>query len=208
MRLVILDTNATWTDVLLQSKTSTAFLRARKDEDFEVIVPAIVVAEVTKQYPDRAREAIGKFEKATSELGHFGIDVGAAEPAVDPDFEATYRRRLRELEIEIAPAPDPSEAIRWSVERRKPFKGNRAGLPDALIWSTVLDHAASFEEVVLVTSNRNDFCDDGSATALATALREDLKARGLGPERVRILPTIRDLIPSTPGAYARALALL
>lgn len=184
--------------------------------DFEIVVPRIVVEEAVRQYPDRLRGELERAEKAVRGLGSELAALGLPPPvAPDVDTEAAiarYERDLRErlssTGCEIAEHPPGVEAAAtWASTRRKPFKQDGRGLPDAFVWLTVLDKAQD-DDVVLVTANGNDFADENDPTLPAPELRADLKSRGIHPGRVRLVRTAVEFAAEfvTPAARARGRA--
>jgi hypothetical protein len=209
MKAVVLDTNAGWSDVLLRGPAATALLESRKDVDLEVVIPEVVILETIKQYPDRAKKAQAAAFAARREL--LALGLAASEPAEgghETPFADIYRQRLTSVGVRVAPHPDPLPAVRWSVERRRPFKETGVGFPDAVIWLTVLAIASEFDEVLFITQNVHDFGDPVDPTELAPELKADLAERGLPSSRVRIVRSIREALPPDAEAHRRALTLL
>jgi len=103
-------------------------------------------------------------------------------------------------------------ALGWSVHRRKPFKPDGQGLPDAAVWLTALREAQAGRRVVLLTANSTDFCADGETMTLAVELESDLEAFGIAREQVSVVKHVRDLLdqilPAPASADARAIRLL
>lgn len=191
--VVVLDTNAGWSDVFLQGPAATALLEWRKSAGLEIVVPEVVVLETVKHYPDRARKAVVNAANSRREMLALGLPAG--DPVEEPDvaaFEESYRKRLVSARVRVAGPPDTTPAVSWAVDRRKPFRDSGVGFQDTLIWLTVLDLAADVDEVIFVTDNIRDFADPNDAATLAPELKQDLIERGMPSTRVRIVRSIRD----------------
>lgn len=198
--LVVLDTNAFYSDVHGTRPRLRGILDAPLSQAaFEVFVPEVVLRELDKQFARRSKKLVREMNKA---LGEFRNELAALGLApverrqVDDDAVKQYRheleQRLTKAGVEIMPIPqDLSAALDWSVNRRKPFKDTGEGLPDAVIWLSILELASTRTDTILfVSSNRKDFAEDGSTTELAAPLKEDLRARKRPAGQVRLVPGI------------------
>lgn len=87
--------------------------------------------------------------------------------------------------------PDLSPAVEWTVRRRQPFKEKGQGLPDAVIWLSILELASErSESITFVTSNVRDFAEPGTESELADVLKDDLRERGRPPGQARLVDGI------------------
>jgi len=200
--LVVLDSNAFHAD----ARADRSLIRSILDEalpkgSFELFVPEVVLQELDKQFAQRSKKAAKEINKAIGEQKSELHELGLTEPApmtVDPDDVAGYRAaleaRLESVGTEILPLPaDLSPAVAWAVNRRKPFKQQGDGFPDAAIWLTVLDLAlARPEQIMLVTDNTKDFGDGKEPVGLSETLADDLEQRGRPRDQVRLLPGIHE----------------
>jgi predicted nucleic acid-binding protein len=194
--IVVLDTNAFYGDVEGARTKLTAVLDGAEKGDFELIVPQVVLDELVKQYPKRIKQAARRINKAIGEQGRTLAELGITPPALflpQRDGDA-YRDRLTKRlrgsgAVVRQPPADISLALDWAIHRRKPFKETGEGLPDAVIWLTLLDLAVERapKPVLLVTTNTKDFGDGSSPPNLATELIEDLRARGLRDGQVALI---------------------
>ncbi len=199
--IVVFDTNVFYTDV----RADRALLRSVLDDAlakgaFELFVPEVVLRELDKQFAARTKKIVREINKALGEhddeLRQLGIERPHRMDRDDSDV-AGYREALVErLELAgtkmLAIPEDLSPALDWAVQRRKPFKENGEGFPDAVIWLSVIELAATREEeIVLVTANSTDFAVKKDCDELAEELRSDLVERGRPPEQVRLSLGIR-----------------
>jgi predicted nucleic acid-binding protein len=195
--IVVLDTNVLHRDVWGQRPAFQALVDRAEHGQFEVVVPRVVVDELFRQFPDRLRELLKdtavNLKKTAPELKAFGLPVPSQHEVDVDDAVARYpgalEDRLSGPGRRIADHPEAARTAKWAVNRRRPFKADGRGLPDALIWLTVLE-CAQEDDVVFVTSNTTDFADPDSPERLAPELRADLQEAGFAPERVRLVPTL------------------
>jgi hypothetical protein len=176
--------------------------------------------ELVRQYPERLGDLIKKTKKnikdTRRDLESFGLDV-PKEPDVDVDTAiADYRDRLENRltgqgrRIAENPANVGAAAI-WAAQRRTPIKQDGTGLPDAVVWLTAVE-AAGNDNVVLISANSRDFAHPDDATKLHTDLLDDLKAAGLDPDRIRLVPDtyefIKQFLPPAPNLEVEAHKIL
>lgn len=219
---VVLDTNVFYGDVYARKRLLSAVLDGAAAGDFEVVVPEVVVLELARQFPEKLTKVIANADKSAQQTAKEFQQVGLPSPPPAPvidaapliaDYEVALRARLSGLGTTVAPHPDDlTSLIRWSVAKRKPFKITGEGLPDATIWLSVLGIASKFSEVLFVSENAKDFASDDDDSELAPALLDDLVSLGLLPGRVRLVPSLTDLVdrilPPLADADARAARLL
>lgn len=200
LMLVVFDTNVFYGDVHAdRSRLRSILDSAAEEELFEVLVPEVVMQELDKQYPRRAKKVIKAVNKAlgehSTELQELGLE--GPTPMSRDDYNAeTYRAsletRLTKAGTRVLSVPgDLSPAVPWAVRRRKPFKETGEGFPDAAIWLTVLELAGSTgDEIVFVSNNTNDFGDGQEPVGLGPDLQQDLVDRGRPRDQVRLVPGI------------------
>jgi PIN domain len=164
---------------------------------FELFIPEVVV---DKQFAQRSKKIVREVNKALGEhedeLRQLGIQRPAQMVRDDEDingYRAALVKRLTDAGANVLDIPaDLSPALDWAVNRRKPFKQNGEGFPDAAIWLSVLELAlAREEEIVLVSANSTDFAIKKDSDELAKELRNDLVERGRPPEQVRLSLSLR-----------------
>lgn len=198
--LVVFDTNVFHGDFRADRGRLRSILDAALPAGaLELFVPEIVLLELDKQFAARTKRVIKEINKAIGghegELTELGLDgpprMIRDQQEID-DYKGTLEARLLDAGAEILGIPtDLAPAVDWSVKRRKPFKQNGEGFPDAVIWLSVLDLSESREEeIVLVTSNTKDFGDGSEPARLASEMRDDLEQRGQPPDRVRLVAGI------------------
>ncbi len=213
MLQVVLDTNALFRDRYAERPVAAAAWNGAAAGDFELVIPEVVVQELAKHFPGDLRDAVESVNSALAKqhkpLASMGLeapdemDVDIA--AISADYEPRLRERCTAAGCRIAPTPDLRPAELWAVHRRKPFKPNGHGLPDAALWLTALEIAAD-DDVVIVTNNTDDFGD--GAGGISGDLLDDLPARGISPGRIRILRDLYELQRAVvkPAAEAEARA--
>jgi len=198
---VILDTNAFYSDVHATRDGFRALFTASASGDLEVVVPQVVLDELARQYPERLEVAIRALQsavrKSTPELRSLGLTIPEVSetPLVSTaDYASRLRRRMLDYRVRISATPHAlSPFLAWSVAKRRPFKKSGAGLPDAVIWASVL-HEARDVPVILVTDNVSDFGDPADPTRVHEDLRQDLVSHALPANRVRIVRDMQTLL--------------
>jgi hypothetical protein len=198
--LVVLDTNAFHSDVHATRPRLRGILDAPLNQAaFEVFVPEVVLRELDKQFARRSKKvvrdmnkAFGDFKDDLAALGMVPLERRQVDGAAVEKYRHDLEVRLSNAAVTILPTPeDLSPAIEWAVNRRKPFKDSGEGLPDAVIWLSVLELACTRPDPILfVSSNWKDFADAGSDSVLAAVLKEDLRARKRPGGQVRLAPGI------------------
>jgi hypothetical protein len=132
-------------------------------------VSEITVREHARHYQQQAPAAAAKAKASISQLSKLLLDkpVPAIPSLRDTvEFEPTFRKRLKELGIEVVPIPEVTHAtiVDRDLGQLKPFNASGKGYRDVLIWLgflNCLDRAT--EKAIFVTSNSNDFCGAGGS---------------------------------------------
>lgn len=209
--IVVLDTNCFHSDRGVSRPQLTELLGHAEQGRCSVVVPESVIAELINQYPSALKSAIDKTRAALGGLR--AVDI-VADEFVSPDtqklvaaYEATLRQRLSRPGCRIATNPgDVGALVDRSVRELKPFGTKKAdnSVVDAVIWFTVLD-LVDDDEVVLVSENINDFCEEGTLE-LHSHLKYDLTAKTHG---ARLVKYVQDLVDElAPSETEKAQALL
>jgi hypothetical protein len=213
---IVIDTNALENDRYAKRPVADAAWRGAAVGDFELVVPEAVIGELVKHFPEALQKTAGELDAALKkrrrEFATFGLDAPQM-PSIDvaalsAAYEAALRVRCSEIGCRIAPTPDLGAALAWAITRRKPFDASGHGLPDAVIWLTVLELAA-VDDVIFVTNNSKNF---GKPSQLHPELRGDLTEQGIPQDRVRIVKDLfalqREIVERAAEATARVTRLL
>ena len=195
---VVLDSNVIiQKDWHLTSPAALVLLAASRDSGVHLALPELVIREVATKHREREQATIAKLESTRRSLialqAAFSSDDRVPVEPVSDSWAADFRVRLRDALTEILPLDSAShdELIERALARRRPFDGEgRAGYRDALIWYAVL-RLADKDEVVFV-SDDGHFAGDGGT--LHPDLRDDLVARGLAADRVRLFGSLTDAV--------------
>jgi hypothetical protein len=176
---------------------------------FELVMPTVVFLEMVNKVRERIETATGKMLNGTLSLKKIGVGHGIVPPShtgLTAKFTAGLKARIAAAG-RFAPIPDADhgELVARSITGMKPFRSSGVGYRDALIWLTVLAEAED-DDVVFVSSNTNDFAEDG-------ALHPDLKSEvALCPHEVTLLGSIEEFIeryvPQADQALAKVEQLL
>lgn len=168
----------------------------------EIVVPEIVVQEVKNHYEEKVTKAhsdiVGKAKRLNGILrGGESLNIGDLDIAT---VATNYNQSLDDKFAEF-PATRPgyeniphADLIARDLARKRPFQDSGKGYRDSLLWETVLREVANNDvDTVLVTNNKNDFCS-GDDYLLHPNLVEDLDARGISSERVRVYKDLDSFI--------------
>jgi hypothetical protein len=196
--IVVLDTTALHGDVYAEgSWLATLFSAAAEHDDLEVWVPAAVVEELVRQFPERLLELRRKLRGHRHDVRAFGWRLPELPEDVETEamaYRSTLTVRLRGRGRQIAAHPASiGKAVDWVAQRRKPAKSDGRGAVDAAIWLTVLEAAAQGSEVVLVSANTEDFADPADKGQLHGVLLADLDEQGIPRDRVRLMPRVLEV---------------
>ncbi|WP_158566459.1 PIN domain-containing protein [Micromonospora craterilacus] len=182
---VIVDTTATFADVMMKSTAWIQLLTLCHDSKIQVVLPDVVLRETARHWETEARRAIetanGKIagiKKSREKLTEMGIDgsslVDSTRVTATPDksaFEEETREKLVSLGVQVAPVPDHVDietVLQRDLARLKPFTDSGKGFRDVLVWETtkqVAMESKAGDEIFLVTNNSTDYCDETGALA-------------------------------------------
>ena len=216
MLIVFPDTNALFSDTLLNADAGRALLGALRPGVAEMHISPVVIAELARQRADRVRTEAEGVRARLGKLGRLaGADPQAAVDATDSLVaEALNRGHGRWAEITATSAvvalPWPETPLRELVERelarRRPYidkKDGSIGQRDTAIWLGLLAvaEARPDDDIVFVTAD-NGFLD---GHALHPDLMDDLRAAGIAraPKVLKSLEAAKELVDD---AVARAAA--
>jgi predicted nucleic acid-binding protein len=193
--LVVFDTNVFYGDVRAdRSRLRSILDGAVAVGSFSLFIPEVVLQELDKQFLRRTKKALREINdaigKQEDELKELGVP---APPRLDRDeadiagYRGALEARLRQAGAKLLPIPnDLSPALSWAIARRKPFNAQGTGLPDAVLWLSVLELAKGTDEEIVLVAKDNNFAE-GKPPQLAKVLRDDLKAQGCRGDQVRLV---------------------
>jgi hypothetical protein len=215
--LVILDTTELKEAPRLYEGLLGVLLHASRIRRVRVGIPEVVRNEFERHQRRALSDAIKKASEAEMSQSRITGTKPPAAAELEPlfiDWKRTVATRLEAAQVTILGLPDTSHAamLERDLGNRRPFQDGK-GYRDALIWETVLAAAAAAgsDSVLFVSRNSGDFADK-EKKGWHPDLLDDLKARGLREERVRLAlglkAAIDDLgmIPKDEPSLAHALA--
>ncbi|MGH3087394.1 MAG: PIN domain-containing protein [Rubrobacteraceae bacterium] len=173
---MILDTNALFGGKPFTRSESAVLLMLSKTKHIRLVIPDVVLHELSRQWADSIAENNAKIESAfdgsNKIMGEVRIpDFSIELPTVDrSDLHEAATAMLVDRGVEIPAFPEVAvvDLLERDLDRRKPFgkcgkcgKGS-TGFRDALIWENVRsicdDLADPAGPVIFVTDNHKDFC--------------------------------------------------
>ena len=154
-------------------------------------VPAVVIDELTAKLKREIQEEVN------GPLRKWGIKLGKSlKPQLDPQEEAeVLRTKLHECEMVLEyPRISHEDLAKRAINRTKPFKENDTGYRDSLIWESVVELAATIKDPDEVALMSSDKVFRGSKGGLAGELKDDLKRRGISPDKVILVRSVSEFI--------------
>jgi len=197
---IVIDTNIFFDDLRLKRSLDLLFKKI-ENVPFSLRMPEIVVQEVINKYKEQRQAHLNRLVTSVRELKSLTILDVEIEELEDEhlanDLQA-YEHFLREKILsngEIVPIPEVSiqSLVDRDLARRRPFKENRVGFRDTLIWETIMRLATTeeCEGIVFITENTKDFLENNR---LHPHLVDDLTQRGLAPEIVTLFVSVEQFI--------------
>lgn len=199
-RTVIIDSNPTWHDYGCRNPLLCELLDSARKGEIKVGIPEVVVDEINRQYREHVASertavarALGSYDRLTGTRHECPISLGEVE-SLGAEFDFAPAFKAKGGSVLPFPDVDPRTLHRRSLEHRRPFDDDDRGYRDALIWETVLTELAqSTERVIFVTRDKGFY--DGREPH--PHLLEDLKARGITPDRLILVKTFEEALALT-----------
>lgn len=195
---IFLDSNITYTDLLLAGPPMTLLERFLKHSENELCIPQVVIDETVRHFNKKYSSALRSFQKMTWISSVINQDVGQLIGVEDAekDYRSVFLDRLKSLNARIIPLPEIETKIilKRDLAGRKPFDASGKGFRDTLIWENVLEDCAQHSEVIVIISADSDFGifskETNGLPKLHDDLKNDLTSAGYSPERVLIRRSI------------------
>lgn len=199
--VVILDTNALYGRKPLSQAYSVRLLALAESGHVRLIVPEVVLLELSRQWHEEAQEKSTEALTAVKKLNESLVEFDLGQVEIDTPtpgrtaFYAHAENLFRSKRVEIPPPPEVSirDLLSKEIDVRKPFDRQGTGFRDALIWETVRELCGNLGDpstpVVFVTSNHTDFCSKKGG-GLHPDLRQDLTAS----QALDVVPSLHHLL--------------
>ncbi len=203
MLTVVVDTNAVHRDPWLTRDDAPKLVQLAASGVCEVVYPRVVIAELTRQRVESARDAHDAAAAGVKQMGVAGVDVAETvallqgahdrtETEIDDAFTAVLTKDgIREIPV---PEVETTDLLERDLGRRRPFleieqgKTKKSlGFRDVLIWESVLgvvQGPTAGDTVFFVTFDAGFLADDKKSLHLD--LLEDLDRLGIPRGRVRL----------------------
>lgn len=189
----------------LTGAAAQALLAASERNRLRLVVPEIVIREVTNSQGEREMAAISKVNSEQRKLrrlqNHFSI-----KPPILPDpapvreaYAEQLRERLKQARVETPALPDvpQDQVVDRALARRRPFDSEgHKGYRDTLIWLNVLDLVNEDEELLFVTDD-GDFLAKDDKGKLHQHLLDDLAERGINATSIRVCDSLEAAVEIT-----------
>lgn len=199
--VVVLDTNAVHGSKPFTRSDSAVLLMLAKTNRLRLVIPDVVLHELSRQWADSIAESSAKIHKAVNDSNSIMSEVSVPGASVQmPTVDRHHLHKaatamLVQRGVEIPECPDLAVAalLERDLDRRKPFENSGKGFRDALIWenirSTCVDLADPATPVILVTDNHSDFCVDSDGE-----LHPDLRGELPDGQRLEVVKRLNLLL--------------
>jgi rRNA-processing protein FCF1 len=189
--IILLDTNVLRDNAAMTGPLFTALKAFARLEGCEVVVPEVVLEELTAHLAteiEKIQRSITKFKRRSAFAGSVAWkdheDLSATE------VRESLRSRLGDAGFSLAPFPEVAheEIVARMHAGRKPFgRGeSEVGYRDYLIWRVAVAVAEN-DEVVLITENSRDFAGPEGT------VHEDLAVE-LGSRTVTVSSSLHEVV--------------
>jgi PIN domain len=170
LKFIVLDSSALISDYWLRSPSFVLLRDFLKKSSATLVVPRIVLEEVTNHHREDFEEVKSDLQKNYREVARllpgFTKTRGLLGEISKIDLKTPYPQYLADelgkLKAHISDYRSiPHEiVVGRALRRKRPFQPNGKGYRDALIWECILrDCVKEVGDTVLITNNRLDFCD-------------------------------------------------
>jgi hypothetical protein len=193
VQLIFFDTTALHKGWFLRGPRWDVVRAAAMDGRIQAAVSEASIQELVRQAEERVTEIRKDRNEHDRDFESLGLSAPHSDPGFDKvRFEANIRERFNESRIEILPLPGASlqEILVRDLSVTPPFQRSGKGFRDTLIWLTLVEWHSGEGELIFVTANTKDFCENGK---LAPQLVHEL------PEgsSVRVVPSMDSLVTGT-----------
>jgi hypothetical protein len=191
--IVIFDTNIWYSQLGLKSPSSAAVRFFLRHHGAKVAIPEVVRLEVTHNLSKRLLQHIdsirSEYRQLLTAFGRLHELVLPTEPEVSARIDDLFSS----LGVDVLDVPFSLESARSSflktISKLPPSQATQQ-FKDGVLWADCLSLSRT-DEVVLVTDDRAFYEDQKPTKGLAQSLQEEV---GRSPYRIRVLPTLTDLL--------------
>ena len=200
--VIVLDTNALHGRKPFTRADSAVLLELARIGHIRLVLPDVVLHELSRQWAERLDEHRAKLGSALGELNGTLEEAGVPELSLEqPGLDravfydaASVLLSRKGVEIPACPDVSASDLLNRDISTRKPFSRDGKGFRDALIWENVRALCDGLDDlstpVLFVTNNSDDFCDALDKKALHPDLRTELVAL----ERFEVVTFLKDVL--------------
>jgi hypothetical protein len=201
--ILILDTNAMWSNPELQGDRWGAVRRAVAEQVLTVIVPRIVVAELTGRTRTERRKS-----RPSNRPDHNAPDSvkEAHQSVIDQvemwaqSYDADIAIRGAGFTIAPTPAVDHDELAQRAIDRVAPFDEDGGGYRDAIHWHSVLEQVRAHpDKQIVFMSNDSGFRSSRKSSGFDQQLADEA-AEILTTGTLTLVETLGEF--DVPGKYA------
>ena len=195
---IFIDTNIFISERYFVSSFVTSFFKACKLLRIKIFVPELVIDEVKGNYYLELRKRYQLLEKSVKNINKLLVDKKLDISIIDEKdkYNNWLDSFLQDYEVQRLPYPDITlqDIVVASYNEKKPFKSNREGHKDYIIWKTILKKIENSTEdkSYFLTNNTSDFCERKGQNEFF--LHKELLADLSNPNKsILISPSLREL---------------
>ncbi len=194
---IFLDTSVLHGDYRLRSGDLLHLTRICRISNLEIIIPAVVFADLIAHYQFDFEKAISQTRKAIQDLDRYTFKgyvpkFNLKDRELFESYENWLYKRAENLGILILnyPKTGHEEIVRRSAMRRKPFREHDRGYKDTLIWESMLEYLKNTTNKSYLLSVDQDFGDN---MILHQDLIDDLQNNNIDTNRVSLFKDFETL---------------
>ena len=191
--IVILGTSVLCQDIRLTGSGARVFLGNVKLIPATILVPEVVIDEVTNHFREKLEAAQREFAQAQRRLTALLSDPrptleSAPIECAASEYRQSLLKQLSDAGGRTLPYPDipHHKIVERDLMRRKPFKRDGSGYRDLLIWESVRRvMRGGHERIAFLTANTRDFAANGE-------IHGDLATDVLNPKRIELFTSLKE----------------
>ncbi len=177
---VYLDTSILYTDPYIEKPQNHLLFQYLRFKKYKLFIPEVVLDELSIKITNEARNVINKIKNLEKLLNRFlpRESLNYQEKFIWND---TYKecnlqilKKLKEFKVEIVSYPKVShkDIVFNEMNQVPPFRKDREGYRDYLIWKTILANIEDGEDFAILSKNHKDF---GEEPKLLSEFQDELK---------------------------------
>lgn len=177
MKTIVVDTNALHDIYWFNQAKWQLIFSAIENLPYKLSIPIVIYHEIIAHYRKKLSDSVKSYNRQISDCNFLINEDKIDLINIDIDFYTSkykdeFDKISRHEKIIIEDYPDISHEllILKAANKIKPFKHNGSGYRDTLIWESIKKLLINDEQIIFITNNWKDFCDESHKN-----LHQDLK---------------------------------